>query len=309
MEEAQKQNDLQVDSKSQQDSFDSNSSSSTDSGSSGFNASDFIDDVENVTETLVELIDEQLMYRVLASTGLAISEFTHEIQMCLTNLNLNSQELVSLADLEPRIALTSAKLEENLGLLNAYTDFFDGTMRSNSNREKDYYDMRKIVKKFVSAMEPTTKRRGYEFLTHFDAWGIWTKKIHISEVMSIFINLYTNACKAIERAGSINRKLLISISKGTSYMTIRFEDTGDGIPKDKWAEVFAPLYTTSIPAKAFSTENDYKRGMGLGLSITEEIITELKGEIAVTEPSEGYNTCLKILLPLADKSELPEDAY
>ena len=120
-----KQNDLQVDSKSQQDSFDSNSSSSTDSGSSGFNASDFIDDVENVTETLVELIDEQLMYRVLASTGLAISEFTHEIQMCLTNLNLNSQELVSLADLEPRIALTSAKLEENLGLLNAYTDFFD----------------------------------------------------------------------------------------------------------------------------------------------------------------------------------------
>ncbi len=77
MEEAQKQNDLQVDSKSQQDSFDSNSSSSTDSGSSGFNASDFIDDVENVTETLVELIDEQLMYRVLASTGLAISEFTH----------------------------------------------------------------------------------------------------------------------------------------------------------------------------------------------------------------------------------------
>lgn len=64
-----------------------------------------------------------------------------------------------------------------------------------------------------------------------------------------------------------------------------------------------------MPAKPFSKENEYNRGMGLGLSITENIIDEMNGEIAIDEPSDGFNTCVKITLPLASESELPEDAY
>lgn len=272
-------------------------------------ANEVLESLNVVTEKLTEYIDEQIMYRVLSSTGLAISEFTHEIQTCLTNLELSSQTLASISNIDPRISRIADQLEENLGMLSAYTDFFDGTMRSNSNREKNFYDIRKLVKRFISAMEPTTKRRGYEFITHFDSWDIWTRKIHISEIMSIFINLFTNACKAIERAGQKNGKLLIDVSTSANFMTIKFEDNGDGIPKDKWSRVFEPLYTTAMPAKPYSSDNEYNRGMGLGLSITEQIISEMNGEIAVAEPSEGYSTCLKIILPRTDESELPEDAY
>ncbi|PMK16016.1 sensor histidine kinase [Vibrio splendidus] len=277
--------------------------------SSGFNASDLIEELDSVNETLKEYIDEQLMYRVLSSMGLAISEFTHEIQTCLTNLNLNNQTLELLASDEPKLSKISLQLEENLGMLTAYTDFFDGTMRSNSNKEKNHYDIRKLIKRFISAMDPTTKRRGYEISTFFDSWGIWTKKVHLSEVMSIFINLFTNSCKAIERSGKNKGKLLIHVTTNEKYMTIRFEDNGDGIPEAKWADVFAPLYTTSMPASAYSSDHDYNRGMGLGLSITEQIITEMHGEIAVSAPSDGYSTCVKIILPMADESELPDYAY
>ncbi|MGR2881305.1 sensor histidine kinase [Vibrio vulnificus] len=271
--------------------------------------SDFIEDLENVTETLKEYIDEQLMYRVLASTGLAISEFTHEIQTCITNMSLNSQALEGFSHVDDKIKTISTQLEDNLGMLIAYTDFFDGTMRSNSNREKNHYDMIKLVKKFMVAMEPTTKRRGYEIKTNFDSWDIWTKKVHVSEIMSIFINLFTNACKAIERAGRQHGHLLIDVKTSSDFMTIRFEDNGDGIPENKWADVFTPLYTTEVPAEAYSSDNAYNRGMGLGLSITEQIITEMHGEISVAEPSDGYNTCIKIILPLAIESELPDYAY
>ena len=271
--------------------------------------SQLIESLETVTETLKEYIDEQLMYRVLSSTGLAISEFTHEIQTCLTNLSLNSQTLERLSNLDPQLQSLSSQLEENLSLLIAYTDFFDGTMRSNSNREKNNYDMQKLVKKFVQAMKPTVERRGYKLSTYFDDWGIWTKPVHISEIMSIFMNLFTNSCKAIERAGNKAGEIRIEVFTGSSFMTIKFQDNGDGIPKDKWARVFSPLYTTSMPAKPFSKENEYNRGMGLGLSITENIIDEMNGEIAIDEPSDGFNTCVKITLPLASESELPEDAY
>ncbi|HDM8167585.1 TPA: sensor histidine kinase [Vibrio harveyi] len=271
--------------------------------------SGFIEDLENVSETLKEYIDEQLMYRVLSSTGLAISEFTHEIQTCITNLSLNSQALESFSHVDDKIKNISNQLEDNLGMLISYTDFFDGTMRSNSNREKNHYDMIKLVKKFMAAMEPTTKRRGYEIKTTFDSWDIWTKKIHVSEIMSIFINLFTNACKAIDRAGRQHGRLLIDIKTSSEFMTIRFEDNGDGIPENKWSDVFTPLYTTEVPAEAYASDNAYNRGMGLGLSITEQIITEMHGEVSVTEPSEGYSTCIKIVLPLANEKELPDYAY
>jgi signal transduction histidine kinase len=157
-------------------------------------------------------------------------------------------------------------------------------------------------------MEPTTKRRGYSVKTNYDSWDIWTKKVHVSEIMSILINLFTNSCKAIERAGRKHGSLMLDIKTTTEFMIIRFEDNGDGIPKNKWADVFAPLYTTETPAKAYSSDNEYNRGMGLGLSITEQIITEMDGEISVVEPSDDYATCIKITLPLAKESELPDYA-
>ncbi|MCI8180052.1 ATP-binding protein [Klebsiella pneumoniae] len=268
-----------------------------------------LEDIAEVKSTIQEYVDERLLYRVLASVGLAISEFTHEIQLCLLNLKLTSNSLTELAEKYIELKEPVDEFMDNLSMLVAYTDYFDGTLRSNSNKEKDNYDFRKLVKKFVHGMEPTIKRRGYEFRTNFDRWGIWTKKIHISEIMSIFMNLFTNSCKAIERAGQKNGVISINVQTFDKHMVIRFEDNGDGIPKNKWARVFEPLYTTSSPAPAYASDNQINRGMGLGLSITEEIINEMQGEISIIEPSTGFNTCVKIVLPLADEDELPEDAY
>lgn len=265
--------------------------------------------LDKVSSTLKEYIDEQLMYRVLSSTGLAISEFTHEIQTCLTNLTFNSQSLEQLAAENSVLEEIANQLEENLDMLIAYTDFFDGTMRSNSNREKHFYNMRSLVKRFLNAMNATIERRGYEVSTHFDSWSLWTKKIHISEIMSVFINLFTNSSKAIERAGRADGKLSIEVLTEGEFMVIKFQDNGDGIPKAKWGDVFTPLYTTAMPSASKSKESDYTRGMGLGLSITETIIEEMNGEISVNEPDQDFSTCIRIILPLANEEELPEDAY
>lgn len=78
--------------------------------------------------TIKEFIYEQMMYRVLASIGLAISEFTHEIQLYLSNLKLASQDLKEFAVELPEIKSLSDDLERCVGMLDAYTDFFDGTI-------------------------------------------------------------------------------------------------------------------------------------------------------------------------------------
>lgn len=158
-------------------------------------------------------------------------------------------------------------------------------------------------------MEPTIQRRGYELVVKYDDWDLWTKPLHISEIMSVLINLFTNACKAIDRAGRNSGKLFFNVISDSNYLTIMFEDNGDGIPESNWGKIFTPLFTTEVPPEAYSSENKYGRGMGLGLSITEKIIEELNGEITVIHPSEGYRTCFKIMLPRAKSEELPDNVY
>lgn len=289
----------------------SDNSEIIDNTSTGFEQAPerLLEKVEELDFTVKEFINEQMMHRVLASIGLAISEFTHEIQLYLSNLKIASHKLNELTKGNDELSNISSDLNRCVGMLDAYTDFFDGTIRSNSNRERQYFEIRQIVSDFFEAMKPTIERRGYELEVRYDDWDIWLKPLHISELMSVLINMFTNACKAIDRAKRQTGKILFDVSSTSDWITIRFEDNGDGIPESKRAQVFMPLYTTEVPAKSYASDNEYGRGMGLGLSITEQIIDELDGEITVVEPSEGYNTCIQILLPRAKQEEIPEDAY
>ena len=72
---------------------------------------------------------------------------------------------------------------------------------------------------------------------------------------------------------------------GKSYTQIVVEDNGSGISADSLANIFDPFYTTREPG----------HGMGLGLYITQEIIMEHQGCIAVTSSAdEGTRFFLRL---------------
>ncbi|ENM5790791.1 sensor histidine kinase [Vibrio mimicus] len=256
-----------------------------------------------------ELIDEKNMYRVLSSSGLAIGEFTHEIQLYLNALTLNGKQLRrSVSDNEE--ALRSAqKIESNIEMLVSYTDFFTDTIRNNSQRAKEVLEIREVSKMFFDAMQPTLTRRAYELITDFDGDDFWTSPMHISELSSVFINLFTNACKAIVRANPPNGKIKVAVKTVDDSHIIRFEDNGDGIPKENWGKVFSALFTTELSKGAYATEAYQMRGMGLGLTITQSIVDGFDGDIAVVDPSEGFNTCIQVIIPKAREEEIPENVY
>jgi len=260
-------------------------------------------------EYIQELIDEKNMYRVLSSSGLAIAEFTHEIQLYLNALTLNGKQL-RRAVKENEIAFKSAsKIESNIEMLVSYTDYFTDTIRNNSQRMKEVLELRDVLKVFFDAMQPTLDRRAYQLVTEYDGEDFWTKKMHISEISSVLMNLFTNACKAIVRSGKPNGKIKLSLHSAGDSHVIRFEDNGDGIPEDKWGKVFNPLFTTELSQGAYANESQQMRGMGLGLTITQDIVDGFEGEISVVEPTEGYSTCIQVIIPKAAVEEIPENAY
>lgn len=94
-------------------------------------------------------------------------------------------------------------------------------------------------------------------------------------------NLFKNAIDAMDGEGTITADVIPSGDK----VCIDITDTGKGIPKSHWKNVFSPGFTTK------------KRGWGLGLSLAKRIIEEYhKGRIYVRHSEPGKGTTFRIEL-------------
>ncbi|WGH75254.1 HAMP domain-containing sensor histidine kinase [Tenacibaculum tangerinum] len=94
-------------------------------------------------------------------------------------------------------------------------------------------------------------------------------------------NLLKNAIDAMQGKGSLS----VGISENSKNVKIRISDTGKGIPKSQFTQIFTPGFTTK------------KRGWGLGLSLSKRIIEDYhNGKIHVLKSELGKGTTFEILL-------------
>jgi hypothetical protein len=92
-------------------------------------------------------------------------------------------------------------------------------------------------------------------------------------------NLVKNALDAMRGKGALSVRLEVE----AGFVKIKISDTGKGISKNQFSQVFEPGFTTK------------KRGWGLGLSLTKRIVEEYhKGKIKVIESEIGKGTTIQI---------------
>lgn len=97
-------------------------------------------------------------------------------------------------------------------------------------------------------------------------------------------NLIKNAIDAMQGKGSVS----IAISSDAKRIKVQVTDTGKGMAKSQFKQIFKPGYTTK------------KRGWGLGLSLSKRIIEDYhSGKIFVRKSEIGKGTTFEILLKTA----------
>ncbi|WP_124978963.1 sensor histidine kinase [Nonlabens xiamenensis] len=98
-------------------------------------------------------------------------------------------------------------------------------------------------------------------------------------------NLIKNGIDAMKGKGRIEVFLRAEVFQ----VFISITDTGKGIPKNQWKQVFTPGFTTK------------KRGWGLGLSLARRIIKDYhKGKIRVADSKKDRGTTFEIQLNRVD---------
>ena len=94
-------------------------------------------------------------------------------------------------------------------------------------------------------------------------------------------NLCKNSVDAMDGNGSVK----ITVREQQKQVFVDFEDSGKGIPKNRYKTIFKPGYTTKM------------RGWGLGLSLAKRIIEIYhKGKIFVLHSEIGKGSIIRIVL-------------
>ena len=123
-------------------------------------------------------------------------------------------------------------------------------------------------------------------------------KVVPEDMGRVFLNLVGNACSALDEKrriveeddGFYKPTLWLRTERTGEGVVIRIRDNGTGIPADSMDKIFNPFYTT----KPSGT------GVGLGLSLSSDVVRRYGGSITVqSEP--GKFTEMTVRLPAADR--------
>ena len=94
-------------------------------------------------------------------------------------------------------------------------------------------------------------------------------------LQQVMVNLIGNALDTVE--GVSRQEIRVFACRKNQKVVITVEDSGTGIPPEHLPHIFEPFFTTKQSGK----------GLGLGLTITERILHEMKGEIQVVGSSRS----------------------
>lgn len=273
----------------------------------------FLEDLLSKQEKFEKTVDERLgqsveyenMLRILASLGISISLFGHEIKSATTAVD-NSLAVAEIDAEKLKDESERQQIETDLASLQSATDrifdlgsYVESLVSKTRSRELVQVHVDTAVRHFLRQFKSYLQKRHIEFDVEIEPIDLLTPEMHASELDSALFNFLTNSVKAIEKASTIKPKIRVSGRSEGEFTVISFEDNGVGVPEDVRDRVFEAFFTTT------ETDGDSISGIGtgLGLQIVSDIASAYGGSVSLSDnPSDGYTTRFDLKLRKNTKS-------
>lgn len=237
------------------------------------------------TEAVLRNTQQELLQKEkLAVIGQLSAGLAHEINQPLAAISMMSANALKLIELG---AADEAK--DNLERLIRSVDFIgqlSNQLRSFSRTGDDIVgpvSVKASVDNSMLLISHRFKRNNCQFIRLSPDVDIWCMCNNI-RLQQVIVNILNNALDAILDSNS-ERFITANWYSDNEYAVIEFEDSGMGIPPENLKNIFEPFFTTKK-----------NHGLGLGLSISAEIIKSYNGLLTATNGKQG--ACFILRLPL-----------
>jgi PAS domain S-box-containing protein len=232
--------------------------------------------VEERTRDLEETQEKLIRQEKLAAVGKISSTISHELRNPLATINNSVYFLnMKLGDADEKIRkhieIIQAEVDRSRQIISNLLDF--------TRIKQLKFAKANILVVIKNALSHVAVPDGITIQT-LDNAGDLQLDVDSDLIQQVFINIITNAIQAMPQGGNLS----ITIESDGDLVTVKFKDSGVGIPPENIPKLFEPLFTTK------------KSGIGLGLTLVKDIIDRHGGEINV-ESDEGLGTTFTIILP------------
>ena len=197
-----------------------------------------------------------------------LSGISHDLRTPLTRLKLQLA-LLKQQDLAKKM---SDDIEEMERMLNEYLEF----AKYQKNEETETVNLNDIVKDITKKYE--NKKINFSIEENLEI------KVRPNSIKRCLVNLIDNGL-------AYGKEVEIFAKKTVNDVIIFVDDDGPGIPEKEYQNVIKPFYRID------KSRGQNKSGVGLGLSIANDIIRSHGGDISLNKsPLQGLR--VKISLPL-----------
>ena len=208
-------------------------------------------------------------------------EAAHQLGTPLSSL-LGWIELLKAQSTEQNLSLIG-ELEEDAARLQRVAERFN---KIGSSPERIPLRIGPIISDVADYMRRRIPRFGKEVTLTCDIDDSIKCAVNTDLLNWAFENLLKNALDAIETE-TTSAKISITAKTNDRWVMIDISDSGKGIEKKKFEEIFTPGFSTK------------RRGWGLGLTLTRRIIEEYhEGKVFVLSSSPEHGTTFRVMLSL-----------
>jgi two-component system NtrC family sensor kinase len=164
--------------------------------------------------------------------------------------------------------------------------------------EVDWVDVNQLLEETLVLLEKKMRQLRIRIVKSFDD-SLPRIRARADQLRQVFLNLIINAQQAIEGDGEI----VISTSRYEQALQpsilVQLTDTGVGIAEDDLTRIFDPFFSTG------------KKGTGLGLWVTQDIVRQHGGRIEVSSEigrGTNFNIVLQVESPILEEQSETKSA-
>ena len=227
-------------------------------------------EVRKAAEAYIKM--QERIEKFLEQRTLMLAGVSHDLRTPLTRIKL---QLEMYSDQKGNRELLK-DVNEMQYMLETYLDFSQ-TVSSEENTEVDIIN---LIENIIKTSQEKTKLIRLE-LTNLKNIKYVCKRIALKRCI---INLINNA-------KAFGDEILINLNQHNKEIKITIEDNGPGIPKKDYEKALKPFQRLD------SSRNQNIAGSGLGLSISQEIINSIGGNIKLSKSNLGGLKVI-VVLPL-----------
>jgi two-component system, sporulation sensor kinase C len=236
--------------------------------------------VRERTERIQDLENQRVEIEKIASSGLMAARIAHEINNPLAGIK-NSFLLIK--DAVPKdhpyydyVGRIEKEINRTARIVRQMFDLYhpDQEMKNEFLIDKTIFDVVALLEAALRENSVTMEVEGESIMMESSE----------ESLRQILYNLLLNAIEASPRGGIVT---IVTEVEGEALI-LSISDQGAGIPSEARSHIFEPFFTT---------KHGCKSGLGLGLSISREIVGKLGGQIGF-ESETGKRTVFRITVPI-----------